>query len=76
MSERAGESWSDILPEHARYSDVELVRRAVASAGDGDELAVRWSHVARAFSLGSTVAYHLCKRFGLDPDEMVGCCDE
>jgi hypothetical protein len=31
----------------------------------------RWSAVGWLFGLGSTYATHLCRRLGLDPDEMV-----
>jgi hypothetical protein len=31
----------------------------------------RWAAVADAFALGSTYAAQLCRRFGLDPEEMV-----
>lgn len=30
----------------------------------------RWAHVMDLFSCGSTVAHGLCRRFGLNPDDM------
>jgi len=32
---------------------------------------VRWSVVADRFALGSTYAQQLCRRYGVDPDEMI-----
>lgn len=55
------ETWED---------DTALVRRAVANLGGRPR--PRWSHVARAFGLGSTFAARLCGRLGLDPDETIG----
>jgi len=60
------------------YRDVvidapDLVERAVRNAGRaGDHPFPRWSWVASAFGLGSTSSIKLCRRFELDPDEMVG----
>lgn len=55
--------------------DDELLRRAVRSARDRGrrkgETHPRWTAVVDAFSLGSGFAAQLCRRFGLDPDEMV-----
>lgn len=32
---------------------------------------VRWSVVAERFALGSTYAAQLCRRYGVEPDEIV-----
>jgi hypothetical protein len=55
--------------------DDELLRRAVRccrspGARKGQKHA-RWIAVVDTFALGSTFAHQLCRRFGLDPDEMV-----
>ena len=51
----------------------DLVLRAVSSAGHGETTELpRWSWVGRIFSVGSTSATHLCRRFGFDPDEPRG----
>lgn len=55
-------------------SDEELLRRAVRSARQkkyGHVKHPRWVGVMDSFSLGSTYARNLCRRFGFDPDEMV-----
>ena len=53
--------------------DEELLRRAVRNARrrgpKGDH--ARWVAVMDAFALGSTYAHQLCRRFDLEPDEMV-----
>jgi len=55
--------------------DVELLRRAVKNARSTTypkrRPSPRWFAVLETFSLGSTYAAELCRRFGLDPDEMV-----
>lgn len=55
--------------------DAELLGRAIRSArvtrGRARDLHPRWIGVSDAFLLGSTYAQQLCRRFGLDPDEMV-----
>ena len=64
-------------PEHtiASIPDAELLRRAVENARDISKRKgykhPRWVAVMGAFSLGSTFARQLCRRFGLNPDEMV-----
>lgn len=50
--------------------DRELVRRVVQSAGGQGR--PNWSHVADRFCVGSGVAAALCRRFNVDPDEVVG----
>jgi hypothetical protein len=54
-------------------ADTELLRRAVSSARPRKWRSAqpRWTAVMDAFCLGSTYARELCRRFDLDPDEMV-----
>lgn len=54
-------------------ADNELLSRAVRNCrrGRGRAKLPLWSVVADRFALGSTYAGQLCRRFGLDPDEMV-----
>jgi hypothetical protein len=53
-------------------SDADLIKRAVKSARPRNRYeAPRWAAVMDAFGLGSTFAWQLCERFGLDPDEPV-----
>lgn len=53
----------------------ELVRRATGSARSRNLRKgmkhPRWVAVMDAFALGSTYAHDLCRRFNLDPDELV-----
>jgi len=54
--------------------DKELLRRAVKGARARrrmGEAHYRWVAVMEAFALGSTYAMQLCRRFDLDPDEVV-----
>lgn len=55
--------------------DDDLLRRAVANCRARDarkgQKHQRWVAVMSTFALGSTYAKQLCRRFGLDPDEMV-----
>lgn len=58
----------------ADIPDTELLARAVKSARSLERLCKpvpRWVAVKDVFLLGSTYAHQLCRRFGLDPDEMV-----
>lgn len=59
----------------ADIPDAQLLERAVRSALERDrrkgERHPRWVAVADVFALGSTFSAQLCRRFGLDPDEMV-----
>lgn len=58
-------------------SDADLFAWSVTQCGVySSKRASRWSHVTRQYGLGSTSAQVLCRRFGLDPDELVGGCDE
>lgn len=53
--------------------DSDLLGRAVKMARDGKPgKRPRWSHVAHSFICGSSVAHALCRRYGLDVDEMLG----
>ena len=53
-------------------ADHVLIHRLVQSPPTGRGRLPRWSHVAWAFSVGSTTGAALCRRFGVDPDEMLG----
>ncbi|WP_156959039.1 hypothetical protein [Labrenzia sp. DG1229] len=59
----------------SEISDDTLLERAVRSArARSTRKGVkhpRWTAVMDAFSLGSTYSRELCRRFGLNPDEMV-----
>lgn len=53
--------------------DEKILWGVVANAGRLiDHRAYRWSHVSEATGLGSNSSIELCRRFGFDPDEMVG----
>lgn len=51
-----------------------LLARAVRCAGHGAHgpQLPRWSHVGAIFALGSGSAREMCRRYGVDPDELVG----
>lgn len=53
--------------------DEDLLCRAVRECrrGRGRARTMLWSKVSDRFALGSTYSMQLCRRFGLDPDEMV-----
>lgn len=59
----------------ADISDDALLRRAVRAARDLSVSArykhPRWVAVTFCFGLGSTYAHQLCRRFNLDPNELV-----
>lgn len=56
----------------ADIPDTELLRRAVKNARPyGRVKNARWVAVMELFGLGSTYSAQLCKRFDLDPDELV-----
>lgn len=59
-------------PDRPVVSDSDLVERAVRGAERLTGRFPRWSHVGRIFSIGSGSATALCRRFDLDPDEVVG----
>lgn len=54
------------------YCDTELVKRAVRSATSTTARRLVEGCVADTFCIGSGVARVLCRRFGVDPDEMIG----
>ncbi len=54
-------------------ADVELLGRAVRGCRARlTGKSPRWVGVSDTFGLGSTYSRQLCRRFGVDPDEMVG----
>lgn len=50
-------------------SDADMLGRAVRNAGV-DGVRPRWSIVADRLAVGSSVATALCRRFGVNPDEI------
>lgn len=59
-------------------SDSELIKRALYALRHRRPLrrprrllVPLWSNVMDVFALGSTYSQQLCRRFGLDPEEMV-----
>lgn len=62
-------------PTVTDVSDAELLRRAVVNARDRQcrkgQKHARLVAVMDSFALGSTFSIQLCRRFNLDPDEMV-----
>lgn len=59
------------------YSNESLVKRAVINARPHiNSPAPRWVAVMHTFALGQTYAIELCKLYGLDPDEIIGCRSE
>ncbi|WP_342711543.1 hypothetical protein AAFG13_06780 [Bradyrhizobium sp. B124] len=59
----------------ASIPDSELLRRAVIQSRARDcrkgQQHARWEAVMDNFLLGSSYAVELCRRFDLDPDELV-----
>lgn len=54
-------------------SDADYLAWVVEHAGSrADRERPRWSFVAEIFGLGSTSAWEMCKRFGFDPEEIMG----
>jgi len=54
------------------YTHESLVERAMRNAKPRNlGPAQRWVAVMDTFATGSTMAWELCKRFGLDPEEVV-----
>ena len=53
--------------------DEDLLGRAARECrrGRGRGKVLLWSKVADRFALGSTFSIELCRRYGIDPDEMV-----
>lgn len=52
-------------------TDAALVERAVRASRPNGGRQIRWACVKDTFSCGSTLAAHLCRRFGLDPNEYI-----
>lgn len=50
--------------------DSELLRRAVINARGRRKGMPRWAIAMETFGLGSTYAWQLCVRVGVDPDEI------
>ena len=61
------------MPDVNDIADNELVGRAIKDCrrGRGRAKLPLWSVVSERFVLSSAYAGQLCRRFGLDPDEMV-----
>lgn len=52
--------------------DAELLQRVVRGARPrGRDKQPRWVVVMDLFALGSTYSHQLCRRFGMDPEELV-----
>ena len=61
---------------HTR-TDESLLEHAVKHAGDrSTQRSYRWCHVGSLLSLGSTSAWNVCRRFNIDPDELLGGCNQ
>lgn len=53
-------------------SDAELLGLAIKNIRQrGCHKQPRWVHVKKVFLLGSTYSETLCRRFGLDPNELI-----
>jgi hypothetical protein len=58
--------------QDSELSDVELLRRAVTySSPCGFGVIEKWRAVGLLFGVDAAVGQRLCKRFGVDPDELV-----
>ncbi len=58
-------------------SDERLLEWAVRNAGHhARKRTSRWVHVMEMLGFGSTSAHAMCRRFGMDPDEIAGGCSE
>jgi hypothetical protein len=67
------ESNTTAAEQSAELSDVELLRRAVTySHPCGFGVIEKWRVVGLLFGVDAAVAQHLCKRFGIDPNELIG----
>lgn len=59
-------------PSVADISDASLVERAVRNCRARKRYKQpRWVAISENFALGMTYSRQLCRRFGLDPDQMV-----
>ena len=52
--------------------DNELLGRAVRGCRSRRGKVPMWSAIADQFSLGSTYSHQLCRRYGVDPEQVVG----
>ncbi len=74
-----GQSIDDLAPQSrlivlsgCEYREEELLRRAVRNAKvPRRNVHPRWVHIKDVFSVGSGVASAICRRFKLDPDEVI-----
>lgn len=58
-------------------SDASLMEWAVKHVGyRARDRKPRWAHVMDMFGFGSTSGHLMCRRFDVDPDEIVGGCSE
>lgn len=70
MTQVSGDIAAIAEPSVNDISDTELLGRAVRNAR-GSYRQVRWSVIADTFALGSTYSAQLCRKYGVDPHEMV-----
>jgi len=54
-----------------RYSERELIQRAIKQARPLTGRTARWVMVKRVFGTGRTVSRVLCEKYGFDPDKTV-----
>ena len=54
-----------------RYTERELIQRAIQMAKPAFQHQSRWVMVKRVFGTGSTVSAEICREHGYDPDEEV-----
>lgn len=59
------------MNEKIPYEWRELVERAARNARPKVRKRYRWAVLMDVFACGSTVAWNICKEFGLDPDEEI-----
>lgn len=63
------------IPDVNDIPDNDLLGRAIRSVklrrGSRRPKVPRWTVVMDMFALGSTYSQQLCRRFGMDPDELV-----
>ena len=75
MTDSAAKSTTLEAPTGFEYTDLDLLDRAVRNIHYGKGMLPRWSHVGQTFSMGSGYSIGLCKRWGLDPHEMLGSAE-
>ena len=54
-----------------KYSERELIQRAIRNAKPFACPEPRWVMVKRVFGTGSTVSSQICEKYGFDPDKEV-----